>query len=164
MKNLYNMIPLNGQNTPILHEWKLGKCDYCLTSLAHFHCHYPSSIVNNTPLFPSHANSSLFCLFSLTSDQAGKNRPVALLLKQIRPWRRRERGKQLLTLSWAACFVSPWKRQGGGRKEEERKGRTRQLFFTKAICKSLALGGEQLLCIRDQHRVAELKLSGPWLD
>ncbi len=121
---------------------KLGKCDYCLTSLAPFHSHYPYSIVNNTPLFPSLANSRLFYLFSLTSDQAEKNRPVALLLKQDHEDEEREAGSSLRCHEWHV-FVSPWKRQGAGRRRKKRKNETVFIFcifFYKSHLQKLGPG------------------------
>lgn len=121
-----------------------------------------------------HTSFSITCkqqpfLFILTDFRSGREKQTCGTIIETRPWRRRERGRQLLMLSWVACFCLTLKeaRWGQRRRRKKRKNETVFFFnnfFTKAICKSLALGGEQLLCIREQHRVAELKLSGPWLD
>lgn len=123
---------------------------------------YPYSIVNSTPLFQNHCKQQPF-LFIPTDYRSGREKLLmALLLKQMRPWRLEKRDRQLLMLLWTACFCLFLKKARWG--QRRRKKGKNESFFTKAICKILALGGEQLLWIREQHRVAELKLSGPLPD
>lgn len=123
----------------------------------------PHSIVKSTPLF-HHMQTAAFSLHSHWLQIRQRKITRCPIIEADEAMKTR---KERQTASYAVVngmFLSLPEKGEVGAEKKEKEREERDSFFTKAICKSLALGGEQLLWIREQHRVAELKLSGPWLD
>ncbi len=95
-----------------------------------------------------HTSFSITCkqqafLFILTYFRSGREKQTCGTIIETRPWRRRERGRQLLTLSWVACFCLPLKETRCGKKEKEKEERDSfyfLYFFYKSHLQKLGPG------------------------